>query len=181
MKTRNAFPALTICVLSALTIPMLITPHKAEAESITDCRQLVAGTYLLSNSGDFGSFRSIVTFTQDGNFSGIASIQSSAPTSGQTFSNTQGSWRCISKTEITATGLNFSYPTETLPGNFIRSDFQARFDPKAGTVQATVIQRFFALNADPLTGDAPVAGRSTFTGQRVITGANVLDSVVTHD
>ncbi|MHC5830707.1 MAG: hypothetical protein ACYT04_85870, partial [Nostoc sp.] len=67
MESRNAFATLTICVLSALTIPAIVNLHKVEAQPITDCRKLVTGTYLTTNSGNFGLFRGIITFTADGN------------------------------------------------------------------------------------------------------------------
>ncbi|WP_375501239.1 hypothetical protein, partial [uncultured Nostoc sp.] len=78
MKTRNAFTTLTICILSALTIPILVNLPKAKAESVKDCRQFVTGTYLTTLFANFGSFRGITTFTQDGNFVATASIQRGA-------------------------------------------------------------------------------------------------------
>ncbi|MEH1830868.1 MAG: hypothetical protein V7L29_01985 [Nostoc sp.] len=168
---RNPFNAatLTICVLSALTIPNFVQIHKAEAESITDCRKLVTGTYLTTNSGDFGSFPSIITFTEDGNIFVTASNQSGVP-SIQPYGNVQGSWKCTSDKEITATTFDFTYPTATLSGKIARSDFRATFAPKTGIVQATATVRFFNLNANLLKDNAPVAGRFTFTGQRVKPG-----------
>lgn len=166
MKTRNAFAKLTICVSSALTILMLFNQHKAEAESITDCRQLVTGTYLATVEANFGSFRGITTFNRDGNFVAVASIQSGVPNI-PPFSNTQGSWKCISDREITATGLSFNYATATFPASITRSDFRATFDPKDGTFQQTATLRTFALNANPLNDDAPVVQTFTVTGQRV--------------
>lgn len=169
MKIRNAFATLTICVLSALTIPVLV-PHKAEAESISDCRKFVTGTYLTTLFiANFGSFRGITTFTGDGNFVATASIQSGDPNI-PPFSDTQGSWKCISDTEITATGLNFNYPTATLPASISRSDFRATFDPKDGTFEQTATLRTFDLNANPLNEDAPVVQTITVTGQRVEAG-----------
>ncbi|MEH2460943.1 hypothetical protein [Nostoc sp.] len=165
---RNPFNAatLTICVFSALTIPDFVQIHKAEAESITNCRKLVTGTYLTTNSGDFGSFRSIITFTEDGNFFATASNQNGVP-SVQPYGNIQGSWKCTSDRQITATTLDFSYPTATSRGKIGISDIRATFDAKTEVVQATATVRFFNLNANPLKDNAPVAGRFTFTGQRV--------------
>jgi len=169
MKTRNAFVAFTICVLSALTLTDFVNLHKVLAQPIRDCRKIVTGTYLTTNSGDFGSFRGIITFTEDGNFFATDSIQSGVP-SVQPFGDIQGSWKCIGDREITATTLNFNYPTTTLPGSIGRGDFRATFEPKTGTVQATATLRNFDLNADPLNDDAPVIGTFTFTGQRVKPG-----------
>ncbi|MEH2248628.1 hypothetical protein [Nostoc sp.] len=166
MKTRNTFATLTICVLSALTIPNVVNLHKVEAQSITDCRKLVTGTYLTTNSGNFGSFRGIITFTKDGNFFANDSIQSGVP-SVQPFGNIQGSWKCIGEKEISATTLNFNYQTAKLPPSIGRGDFRAKFEPKTGTVQGTATLRIFNINANPLLDYAPVAGTFTFTGQRV--------------
>ena len=168
MKIRNAFTRLTICVQLVMILNMM-NMHKVSAQPKTDCRKLVTGTYLITSSGDFGSFPSIITFTQDGNFIDTDSIQSGTP-SIQPYGNVQGSWKCISDKEITAIALNFSYPTATLPGAIARGDFQATFDPKNGIVQATATLRYYDLNANPLNDDAPVAENFTFTGQRVKAG-----------
>lgn len=166
MKTRNAFATLTICVLSALTIPDVVNLHKVEAQPINDCRKLVTGTYLTKLSGAFGSSYGITTYTEDGNFVASASNQSGGP-SFQPFSTSQGTWKCTSGKEITATGLAFSYPTAKLPGNFIRSDFRATFDLKAGIVQSTGTLKYFSLKANPVNDYAPVAVTFTLTGQRI--------------
>lgn len=102
MKIRNAFATLTICALSPLTFFDLVKADKVEAESIKDCRQFVTGTYLTTISANFGTFRGIITFNRDGNFVATASIQSGDPNI-PPFSNTQGSWKCTSDREITAT------------------------------------------------------------------------------
>ncbi len=167
MKIRNTFAQITVCVLSALTIADAVNLHKVEAQSLTDCRKLVTGTYLATNTANFGSFRTIITFNQDGNFVSNASVQSGTPIF-QPFGNIQGSWKCTSDREITATGLDFNYPTATLPGAITRTDFRATFDPKAGIVQATATLKLFDLNANPLSDDVPVEGTFTFTGQRII-------------
>ena len=130
----------------------------------------MTGTYLTTtNSGDFGSFRGIVTYTRDGNIFFSSSNQNGS-SSNPPFGIVQGSWKCTSDTEITGTALNFSYKTETLPDAVSRGDFHATFDPEAETVQATVTIRTFDLNANPLVDDAPVSGTFTFTGQRVTPG-----------
>ncbi|MEH2462979.1 hypothetical protein [Nostoc sp.] len=166
MKTRNTFATLTICVLSALTISDVVNLHKVEAQSIRDCRKLVTGTYLTTNSGNFGSFRGIITFTKDGNVFVSDSFQSGVP-SVQPFGNIQGSWKCIGEREISATTLNFNYQTAKLPPSIGRGDFRAKFEPKTATVQGTATLRIFNINANPLVDYAPVAGTFTFTGQRV--------------
>lgn len=169
MKTRNAFATLVICIVLALTITAVVNVDKASAQSIAECRNSVTGTYLYTtNSGNLGSFRGILTLTQNGNAISTASIQSTgAPPSSQSFSEQQGSWKCTSDREITSTVLNFNYPTATVPGSITRSDTRAKVDPKAGAIQGTTTGKTFALNANPLVDDAPVSGTFTFTGQRV--------------
>lgn len=169
MKTRNALPTLTICVLSAFTIPVLVNLHKAEAESINDCGRFVTGTYLTTLFANFGSFRGIITFNRDGNFVATASIQSGVLKI-PPFSNTQGRWKCVSDREITATGLDFNYATATSPASISRSDFRATFNLKDGTFQQTTTLRTFPLNANPLNDNAPVVQMFTAGGQRVKLG-----------
>ncbi|MEH2180575.1 hypothetical protein [Nostoc sp.] len=168
MKIRNAFVTLTICLLLVLTTTFLVNMQKVSAQPITDCRKIVTGTYLVTVtvSGNFDKFPSIVTFTQDGNYFATSSNQSSVA-SVPSYGNIQGRWKCTSSTEITTTAFNFDYPTATLPGTISRTDLHATFDPKNGVVQATATLKSFALNANPLNDDAPVARTFTFTGQRV--------------
>jgi hypothetical protein len=168
MEIRNAFTRLTICVLM-LTIPNIVNLQKVSAQPISDCLKLVTGTYLLTNSGEFGSFRSITTFTADGNFIASDSNQSGSP-SIPPFGITQGSWKCTSDRAITGTTLDFAFATDTLPGSIDRGDLRAKFDPKNGTVQGIAILRSYDLNANPLNDDAPVVGTFTFMGQRVKAG-----------
>lgn len=134
MNSRNTIATVTICVLSALTIGDFVNLHKVEAkpiQPIKDCRQLVTGTYLTTTIfANFGSFRGVTTFNQDGNFVATGPIQSGltnipSPSS----SNTLGRWKCISDREITSTGFAFNYPTATLPALIIRGDFRAAFNP----------------------------------------------------
>lgn len=170
MRIRNAFATVMACILLALTIATVVNVHKAsaqaEAASRADCRRAVAGTYLYTADSDL--FRGILTLTQDGNVISTTSNQTTgAPPTSQPFSDIQGSWNCISARETTSSVLNFNYPTATLPGSITRSDTRARFDPKAGTIEGTTTGRTFALNANPLTDDAPVSATFTFKGQRV--------------
>ncbi|MEH2399806.1 hypothetical protein [Nostoc sp.] len=146
--------------------------HDVSAQPTTDCSKLVTGTYLTTQSGNFGSFRGLMTLTPDGNFVYSGSNQNVAPSAldpsvPAPYGNALGSWKCTSDTEITGTSLNFTYPTATLPGAIARGDFRAKFD-QSGIVQATSTVKSFNLNADPLNDDAPVTGTVTFTGQHVI-------------
>lgn len=178
MKTGNAFVKLTICLLLALTTTFLVNIHQVSAQPITDCSKLVTGTYITTTKSDeFGLFRGILTFTQDGNIVSASSNQSAAPSpldksgvpSVQPFGNIQGIWKCTSDTEITSTALSFWYPTATLSGIIVRNDVRATFDPN-GIVQGTGTLRPFSLNANPLNDQASVRGTFSFTGQRVIPG-----------
>ena len=170
MKTLKSLAQLAICTLLALSIAVFTNLHKASAESLADCRKNVTGTYLYTTS-DLGLFRGIITYNQDGNFISSTSNQSTGiALSPQPYSDVQGSWKCISDTEIVGTVLNFNYPTATLPGSITRSDSRVTFDPKAGTVAGTVAGRTFSLNANPLKDDAPVLASFTFTGLRIIPG-----------
>jgi hypothetical protein len=169
MKTRNACTMFT-CVLSTFTVLSFVNPDKAEAvPTTTDCRQLLTGTYLTTVSANFGSFRGITTFTRDGNFFTTLSIQSGDPKI-PPFSDTQGSWKCVSDTEIIATGLEFNYPAAASPASINRIDIRATVDPKDGTLKEKATLKTFPLNADPLNDDAPVMQTFIITGQRVNPG-----------
>lgn len=170
MRIRNAFTTLIICILLTLTIATGVNVHETSAQyTRADCRRASAGTYLYTATvGNLGSFRGIITLTQDGNIFTTASIQGTgAPPISQPFGDQQGSWKCTSDRESISTVLNFNYPTATSPGSITRADTRATFDPKAGTIQGTTTGRTFALTANPLTEDAPVSGTFNFTGQRV--------------
>lgn len=171
MKTRNRFVKSTICVLLVLITTLLVYTYKASAQPITDCRQLVTGTYFATHTGNFGPFVEVITFTKDGNYFASASNQNGDPSLNiQPYTNVQGSWKCTSSGEITATTLSFGFQTPTLPGTIYKSDIRGTFDPKAETVQATATLRIFDLDANPLIDDAPVFGTFTTTGQRVTPG-----------
>lgn len=171
--TRKAFAVFTICTLSALTIPDVLSSRKVEAQtqtntSNTDCRNSVTGTYLItiSQNGSVAS-RSLITLDGSGNFFAVDANQSGVPGAFNAFSDSQGAWKCTGNRQITATTLNFSYPGDEGPASIGRSDYQVTFNPKSRRVQGTVTLRFFALNANPLKDNAPVAGTFTFTGQPV--------------
>lgn len=180
MRTSKAFAAFTICVLSALTIPDAVNPGKVEAQTVTnypdeapnyrdaDCSSFVTGTYLgtISTDGNVAP-RSITTLTQHGNIFVVESSQSGIPGVINPFGDAQGAWKCTPNREITATTLNFSYPGAQGPGFLARTDYSATFDPQTQMVQGTVKVRFFDLNANQLTDDAPVVGTFDFVGQRV--------------
>ncbi len=169
MKTRNTLTTLMLCVLSAIVSADFVNPSQVKAQPIRDCRQFVTGTYLTTLFANFGSFRGITTFTRDGNFIATASIQSGDPNI-PPFSDTQGSWKCTSDRNITATGISFNYPTATSPASIIRTDLRATFNPKDGTMIQTVTLKSFNLNANPLNDNAPVVQTFTATGQRVLPG-----------
>ncbi|MHC5720726.1 MAG: hypothetical protein ACYTX0_54095, partial [Nostoc sp.] len=104
----------------ALTIPVFINPHKADANDSSEnlCQRAVVGTYLAtltqtnSTSGQPLSFREIATFTADGNIIANDSLANGVPGSSkpddQPFGTIQGSWKCSGNNEIVAKALNFS-------------------------------------------------------------------------
>jgi hypothetical protein len=87
MRTRNAFATLVICIFLALTIAAGVNVQKASAQSGVDCRRALSGTYLYTaDIGNLGSFRGVITLTQDGNILTTASIQGTgAPPISQPF------------------------------------------------------------------------------------------------
>lgn len=173
MITRKAFAVFTICTLSALTIPDVLSSRQVEAQTQTktfntDCPKSVTGTYLItiSQNGSVAS-RSLITLDGVGNFFAVDSNQSGVPGVFNAFSDAQGAWKCTGNREITATTLNFSYQGDEGPASIGRSNYRVTFNPKSRAVQGTITLRFFAINANPLEDNAPVAGTFTFTGQRV--------------
>ncbi|BAZ19738.1 hypothetical protein NIES4073_06110 [Kalymmatonema gypsitolerans NIES-4073] len=189
MITRKTFTVLTICALSALTIADALFPRFAEAQLVTDashnqtdCPKSIVGTYSVRTflNGDFVG-RRVITLTQDGNFFAIDSNQGGnqgVPSAAQSFPNNrftsgQGVWKCTEKGEITATALNFNFPSpeSAQPVTTGRADYRATFNPKTQTLQGTFEIRTFDLSQNPLDDNVPVGEgepfRFTFTGERL--------------
>lgn len=173
MKINQSLVTSAICVLSAFTIPDALSPRSVEAQTVTDtsranCGKLVTGTYLItiSQNGNFAS-RSLITLDGARNFFVVDSNQGGVPGVFNAFSDSQGAWKCSGNQEITSRTLNFGYPGDEGPASLARIDYRVTFNPENRKVEGTITLRFFDLNANPLKDNAPVAGRFTFTGQRV--------------
>ncbi|KYC37203.1 hypothetical protein WA1_47120 [Scytonema hofmannii PCC 7110] len=173
MKTCKTFALFAVCAISTFSVPAL-SLHQVAAEQVdthtyqANSRKF-AGTYLITvstSSGEFAS-RSIITFTQDGNFFVVDSNQGGVPGQFNPFSDSQGSWKYTDKQEITATTLNFSYPGSSGSASIARQNYRVTFNPQTKALQGDITLRFYDLKANPLETDAPVVGTFTFTGQRV--------------
>ncbi|MUG94857.1 hypothetical protein F7734_21825 [Scytonema sp. UIC 10036] len=173
MKTCKAFALFAICAVSTFSVPAS-SLHPVAAEQVdthsyrADFRKF-AGTYLITVSTSNGEFasRSIITFTQDGNFFVVDSNQGGVPGQFNPFSDSQGSWKYSDNQEIIATALNFSYPGSSGSAGIARQNYRVTFNPQTKTLQGEITLRFYDLKANPLETNAPVAGTFTFTGQRV--------------
>ncbi|MDF5730337.1 MAG: hypothetical protein PUP92_20525 [Rhizonema sp. PD38] len=176
MRTRKAFAVFTICALSALSIPDVLSQSPAASQPINttseqaSCSKLVTGTYLTTISTSNGAFasRSLITLTPSGNILVADSNQNGVPGAFGPFGEAQGAWKCTRNGEITATTLNFSYPTtEGSSGSIGKSNYSIMFKRQTQVVQGTIKLRFFDLNANPQESDGSDGGTFTFTGQRV--------------
>ncbi len=176
MRTRKAFAVFTICALSALSIPDVLSLRPAAAQPINTtsdqagCRKLVTGTYLTTISTSNGAFasRSLITLTSDGNILVADSNQGGVAGAFGPFGEAQGAWKCTRNGEITATTLNFSYSgTEGSTGSLARQNYRVTLNQNTQTVQGTIKLRFLDLNANPQAADGSDGGTYTFTGQRV--------------
>ncbi len=91
----------------------------------------------------------------------------------RSFTSGQGVWECTKPGEITATTLNFNFPSpeSTQSVTTARADYRATFDTKTQTVQGIFEIRTFNLTESPLSDNVPVGEGEpftfTFTGQRV--------------
>lgn len=175
MKISKTLVALTLGVLSALSISDVLNIHKVQAESVEDtnseqavCRKFVSGTYLTTIKDVNGNFasRGLITLTKDGNFIVDDSSQGGVAGVFNPFTTAQGTWTCTGKNEITARALDFSLSNQGGTG-IGRIDYRATFDPKTKTVQGTIVLRLFELQANPLLDDGQDGGTSSFTGQFV--------------
>ena len=175
-RTRKAFAMFTICALSALSIPDVLSLRPAAAEPINTtsdqagCGKLVTGTYVTTISTSNGEFasRSIITLTPGGNILVADSNQGGVPGVFNPFTETQGAWKCTKNGEITAKVFNFSLtgPEGTAVG-LARQNYSVTFDRQTQTVQGTIKLRFLDLNANSLDADGSDGGTFTFTGQRI--------------
>ncbi|MEH1937240.1 MAG: hypothetical protein V7L14_26755 [Nostoc sp.] len=162
MKKSRYIASLMISSLLALTIPSFINPHKADASDSSEnlCSRAVVGTYLAtanqtnSTSGKPSSYREIITLTADGNLiandSNAGGVPGSSNPNNQPFSPIQGSWKCNGNNKIIAKTFNFSFPSGSLAGNIVLTEYQLTFNPRTGTVNGNGKFSFFGLNNSPL-------------------------------
>ncbi|MEH1930014.1 hypothetical protein [Nostoc sp.] len=162
MKNSRAIASLMISSVLALTIPVFINPHKADASDYSEnlCRRTVVGTYLATasqtnfTSGQPSSYREIITFTADGNLiandSNAGGVPGSSNPNDQPFGVIQGTWKCTENNKIVAKALNFSFPSGSLAGNIVLTEYQLTFNPQTGTVNGSGKFNFFNLNKSPL-------------------------------
>ncbi len=146
----------------ALTLPVFINPHKADADNYSEnlCRRAVVGTYLAtldqtnSTPGQPSSFREITTFTEDGNIIANDSFAGGVPGSSkleeQPFGPLQGSWKCTGKNKIVGKALNFTYPSGSLPGGIVVNEYDLTFNPRTRSVSGTFKYSFYDLNSNPM-------------------------------
>lgn len=172
MKIRKAFVAFTVCALCSLNIANIFSPDRVKAETqiensdnLSACRKLVVGTYFILYK-DLPT-RSLLTFTQDGNFFAIDSIQGGIEGLVTPFSDAHGSWKCNGNQEVSAITLSFTYQTTEAAGRINRAEFHLKFNSKTETVEGTVTIRFFDLTANPLQDTTPPVATYIFSGQRV--------------
>ncbi|MEH2179165.1 hypothetical protein [Nostoc sp.] len=162
MKKSRAIASFMISNLLALTIPVFINPHKADANDYSEnlCRRTVVGTYLAtltqanSTSSQPSSYREIITFTADGNLiandSNANGVPGSSNPDDQPFGPSQGSWKCTGNNEIVAKALDFNFPSGSLLGNIAVAEYHLRFNPQTFTVNGTYKYSYYDLNKNPL-------------------------------
>jgi len=175
MRSNRSVATLMIGGLLALTSPVFMNPHKADANEyfVNQCRKSVVGTYLStanqtnSNSGQPLSSREIITFTADGNLIGNDSIAGGVPGSSnaadQPFGPIQGTWKCTGNNEIVAKVLTFGFSSGSLPGYIALTEYHLKFDPATGTVKGNLMYNLFDLNSNPLAQNTQPLPGGPFT------------------
>ena len=173
IKNSRYFVSFMISGLLAVTIPVFINPHKADANEYSEnlCRKSVVGTYLStvnqtnSTSGQPSSYRETITFTADGNLIANDSTAGGIPGSSnpvdQPFGPGQGRWKCTGNNEIVAKLLSFSFPSGSLPGNIIVVEYHLSFNPQARTVNGNVSYNLLRCQQQsPRSKDSTASGRT---------------------
>ena len=166
MKNSIYFASLMISSLLALTIPVLINPHKADASDSSEnlCRRAVVGTYLATSTVGNSTNREVITFKADGNLiandSNAGGVPGSPNPADQPFGPVQGTWKCIGNNKIVAKALDFGYAAGSLPGSITVVEYQLTFNPQAGTVSGNGTFNFFGSNSNPLDPNTqPLSGQ----------------------
>jgi hypothetical protein len=168
----------TACALLALTIPTLMTPPQAVAESTENDCQSVVGTYLAKSTSvsDATSVSSeLITFNKDGNFTATDSNAGGDPDAttflNQPFGPIHGSWKCTANQEIIAKGFNFNYQTRKgLAASISITTYKLKFNSRTQTVTGVTSFDAYDLNSTPQNPiRLPIGGPflSNYAGNRI--------------
>ncbi|MFO0794245.1 MAG: hypothetical protein U0586_09270 [Candidatus Brocadiaceae bacterium] len=168
MKHHKIFSVFALLVVSVF--PACILPSvKVEANNCGQSfSKRIAGVYFLEQSS--GSFR-ILTITADGNVFGVDSSQSKGLViSSASFSDQQGAWRRTGCRKITATVLNFRFPTDTSLGGTTLARYDVVFDNQFQHIEGSISLIPYGAGVNPFDPDAEPIGDPiviTFKGERV--------------
>ena len=168
MKHRKFYAAFVLLVVSVFLVCILPTV-KVKANNCGHAfRKCIAGVYFLEQSS--GSFR-VLTITADGNVFGVDSSQSKGLVIGSaSFSDQQGTWRRTGYRKITATVLNFRFPTDTSGGGTTVARYDVAFDNQFQHIQGGISLIPYGPGVNPFDPDVEPIGCPiviTFKGQRV--------------
>jgi hypothetical protein len=145
---------LTLLVGAGLLAGALVTAGAVAARK-PDCRQVIAGTYLIPAG-------SIVTLSSDGTITGNLSETSQvAAGQGDTF---LGAWQC-SGTGMT--GRDFRWVDSTAGRKISRTDWEGTFSPDAGGTLG-VTYTFYRLDEDA-TAEEILDADPAFDDEKVLT------------
>lgn len=161
MKHNRIFSVFTLVNIAAFLFLCVLCTNETRADkNDAVIGEIIAGTYLLTESDDGGS--RIVTITADGSWLGIHSYQLD-----NKFSNQQGVWEKTGTRKITARTLNFSLLKDGISSSLFT--FIVEFDKTYQQVTGELSGEMFPPGVDPLD---PVAipikmFNNTFTGKRL--------------
>jgi hypothetical protein len=168
--SRNTLLFSSIIACTLLAIPNIVQGDDSKTNDVSRCSENVNGSYLtkIFNSDRTIASRGVITLTEEGNFLVIDSNQGGVTKVFNPFSNGQGTWKCNSKTGVSAKSINFTFPGSAgSTGSIGRTDYQASFNPQTHTVQGTITLRFFNLNANPLSDNVAPVGTFSFSGEQI--------------
>lgn len=162
MTRRLRLAVLPSLVLTLAWLAMAPSVAARGALPLPACRGIV-GTYLATvfNDGAFAS-RNLLSFTNGGVFLVTDSGQSGQVGAFAPFSNSQGSWRCVSRrrgtVEVVATALNFTFPDDPAQQTIGRADYRITVDLGMNELSGMIDLYFVALGDDPYAPDLiPIA------------------------
>lgn len=168
MKHHKIFAVFVLLVVSVFLVGTLPSCEVEANNHIQAFSNRIAGVYFLEQSS--GSFR-VLTITVDGNVFGIDSSQSNGLViSSASFSDQQGAWRRTGCRKITATVLNFRFPTGTSAGGTTLASYDVVFDNQFQHIQGDISLIPYGTGVNPFDPDAEPIGDPiviTFKGQRV--------------